>query len=316
MYYEIMVFLILSGIGIISGRFLIPFLRKIKFGQTIREEGPESHKTKTGTPTMGGVLFFFLFILGGIFFANDSKELWFMIIFSLVFGVIGFLDDYLIVVKKSNIGLTVKSKFLMLCFTSLGATYYYLNVMGHASSLNIESLGIFIDLGIFYYIFALILIVGTTNAVNITDGIDGLSTSVTIVASLFYLIYSFIYKINSVMLFSIFILASCFAFLFYNWYPAKVFMGDTGSLFLGGALAVAAMVTKTELLLPLVGGVYVIETLSVIAQVFSFKVFKKRIFKMSPIHHHFELSGWKEKKIVFVFSGTGLIFLIISLLLI
>lgn len=118
------------------------------------------------------------------------------------------------------------------------------------------------------------------------------------------------------MIFSIFILASCFAFLFYNWYPAKVFMGDTGSLFLGGTLAVAAMVTKTELLLPLVGGVYVLETLSVIAQVFSYKVFKKRIFKMSPIHHHFELSGWKEKKIVFVFSGIGLIFLIISLLLI
>lgn len=316
MYYELMVFLILSGIGIISGKILIPFLRKLKFGQTIREEGPESHKAKTGTPTMGGLLFFVVFILGSIIFAPNNKEVWFMVIFSLAYGLIGFLDDYLIVVKKNNLGLTAKSKFLLLSIASILGTFYYLNVMGYSSNVGIQALGFSIDLGSFYYIFALLLLVGTTNAVNITDGVDGLSTTVTIVASLFFLVYSYIFKINSVMLFSIFILASCFAFLYYNWNPAKVFMGDTGSLFLGGTLAVAAMVTKTELLLPLVGGVYVLETLSVIAQVFSFKVFKKRIFKMSPIHHHFELSGWKEKKIVFVFSGTGAVFLIISLMLI
>lgn len=316
MYYEVMVFLILTGIGIISGKFLIPFLKKLKFGQTIREEGLESHKSKTGTPTMGGMLFFFLFFLGGIIFGWGDKELWFMIIFSMAFGIIGFTDDYLIILKKSNLGLTARNKLILLCLTSLVGTYYYLNIMGHSSAIGIKVFGLSFELGIFYYIFALILIVGTTNAVNITDGVDGLGASVTIIASLFFLIYSYINNLKSVMLFTILILASCIAFLYYNRYPAKVFMGDTGSLFLGGALAAVAMVTKTELLLPLVGGVFVLETMSVIAQVFSFKVFKKRIFKMSPIHHHFELSGWQEKKIVFVFSGVGLIFLILSLILI
>lgn len=316
MYYESMVFLILTGIGVLSGKFLIPFLRRLKFGQTVREEGPESHKAKTGTPTMGGLLFFLLFIIGGLLFAGKNQEVWFMIVFSLSFGIIGFIDDYLIILKKSNEGLSAKSKFLLLCITALAGTYYYLNFLNYSEAVYFAPLGFAFESKVFYYAFAVLLIVGTTNAVNITDGIDGLSTSVTITASLFYLIYSYINQQTNVLLFIIILLSSCFAFLFYNWNPAKVFMGDTGSLLLGGALASAAMLTKTELLLPLVGGVFVLETLSVIFQVFSYKMFKKRIFKMSPIHHHFELSGWKEKKIVFVFSGAGFIFLILSLFLI
>jgi phospho-N-acetylmuramoyl-pentapeptide-transferase len=322
MYYELFVLLILTGLGIIAGKFLIPFLHKLKFGQTVREEGPESHKTKTGTPTMGGILFFIMFLLGGIIFGSGllfgaiSKELWFMIVFSLVFGLIGFADDFLIILKKNNQGLNAKSKLLLIILAALSGTWFYLNVLNYSTVIGLEKFGFSVDLGYFYYVFAIILIAGTTNAVNLTDGIDGLSSSVTVVAALFYFIYGQISENYNVVVFTILLLSSCLAFLYYNWNPARVFMGDTGSLLLGGALAALAMTTKTEILLPLVGGVFVLETLSVIGQVFSYKMFKKRIFKMSPIHHHFELSGWKEKKIVVIFSGVGFIFLILSLILI
>ena len=322
MYYELLAILFLTGIGIVAGRILIPFLRKLKFGQTVREEGPESHKAKTGTPTMGGILFFIMFLIGGIIFGSgfifgaNGKEIWFMIFFSLVFGLIGFADDYLIILKKNNQGLNAKSKLLLIIFAALSGTWFYLNVLGYSTVIGINKFGFFIDLGTFYYFFAVLLIAGTTNAVNLTDGIDGLSTSISVVATLFYYIYAHSTNHYSVVVFCIFLFSSSFAFLYYNWNPAKVFMGDTGSLFLGGALAAMAMITKTEILLPLVGGVFVLETLSVIGQVFSYKMFKKRIFKMSPIHHHFELSGWREKKIVLIFSGTGFIFLILSLMLI
>ena len=316
MYYSVLVFLFAVLAGIMAGKLVIPFLTRLKFGQMVREEGPQSHMKKTGTPTMGGIIFFVVFLIGGFVFGNLDQELWFMIIFAFSFGIVGFLDDYLIILRKSNQGLSAKTKFLFLTFFAFAGAIYYVDYLGYPTWIGLEKYGLTIELGSWYYLFAAVLMVSATNAVNITDGIDGLSSSVTFVVSLFFIIYSYIYANQNVMIFSFLLAGSCIAFLFFNWHPAKVFLGDTGSLFLGGAVATLSIATKTEIILPLVGIIYVLETLSVIAQVISFKLFKRRIFKMSPIHHHFELIGWKEKKIVKVFSGVGFLFLILSLYLI
>lgn len=314
--YEITILLLMTFFGLVAGKFLIPLLRKLKFGQTIREEGPEKHKEKTGTPTMGGLLFFFVFLLGGIIFAGKNHVFWFMTIFSLLFGLVGFIDDFLIIKLKSNEGLRPRHKFLLLLLIALGGAFYYLQILEYPSTIYLKALGFEWDMGILYYLFAVLMLTATTNAVNITDGLDGLAASLCLIAGIFFLITSKVYKLSQISLFVILLLASCLSFLFYNKYPAKVFMGDTGSLFLGGALASLAMFSKTEVILPILAGVFLIETLSVILQVASFKIRGKRIFKMSPLHHHFELSGWKEKKIVLVFNLFGLLFLLISLFLI
>ncbi len=310
------VFLLALVVGIVSGKLVIPFLHKIKFGQSIREEGPESHHKKKGTPTMGGVIFFIIFIISTLIYGIEASDMWFLVLVSIAFGLVGFSDDYLIIKKKANEGLTVRFKFILLTLISLVSVFVYLEVLGYPSTLSFGRTSFMVDLGYGYYVFGLLLLTGTTNAVNITDGVDGLSSSVTAIASIFFIIYAWVYQLNDVLIFSIVLLAATLAFLFFNWYPAKVFMGDTGSLFLGGAVAALAMVTKTELLLPIVGMVYVIETLSVILQVFSFKVFGKRIIKMSPLHHHFELTGWSEEKIVLSFSAFGLLCLTIAILII
>ncbi len=314
--YEIIILLLMTFLGLVAGKFLIPLLGKFKFGQTIREEGPEKHKKKTGTPTMGGLLFFFVFLLGGFLFAGKNHIFWFMTVFSLLFGMVGFIDDFLIIKLKSNEGLRPRNKFLLLLLIALAGTFYYLQVLGYPTTISFRPLGFEWDMGALYYLFAILMLTATTNAVNITDGLDGLAASLCLLAGIFFLVVSHIYNLSQITLFILLLLASCLSFLFYNKYPAKVFMGDTGSLFLGGALASLAMFSKTEIILPLLAGVFLIETLSVILQVLSFKLRGKRIFKMSPLHHHFELSGWRERKIVLVFNLAGLLFLILSLLLI
>lgn len=313
---EIKILLLMTLFGLVAGKFLIPLLDRLKIGQTVREEGPEKHKEKTGTPTMGGLLFFLLLLLGGLLFAGKNKVFWFLTFSSLSFGLVGFLDDFLIIKMKSNQGLRARSKFLLLLIIAFAGSFYYLKILAYPPTLSFKPLGITWNLGAFYYFFAILMLTATTNAVNITDGLDGLATSLSLIAGLFFLIVAHKYKMEELYLFIILYLAACISFLFYNWHPAKVFMGDTGSLFLGGGLAALAMVTKTEFILPLLAGVFLIETLSVILQVLSFKLRGKRIFKMSPLHHHYELSGWKEKKIVLAFNLSGLIFLILSLLLI
>ena len=303
-------------VALIAGRFIIPWLRALKAGQTIREIGPKWHNTKAGTPAMGGLIFILTSFMGTIAMCLVSGK-WtsaLVFAFALVFGAIGFLDDFFKVKKKQNLGLTAPQKLLL----QLAASALYLYLLyraGHmSSSLWIPFTKIRWELPIWLYIFfAVFVIVGTVNAVNLTDGIDGLATGVTIPVMVFFLVTALTVKAGGdkteLIIFPAALLGGLAGFLVYNFHPAKTFMGDTGSLFLGGAVCGLAFALDMPLILILVGLVYIIETLSVILQVGYFKLTKhfsadhqgRRIFKMTPIHHHFEMSGWSEVKIWVVF---------------
>lgn len=310
----VIIFLMSLLITLVTGPVFIPWLRKLKFGQQILEEGPSWHQKKSGTPTIGGLMF----ILGvavscvvAILVKADEKLL-IMLITSLGFGAVGFIDDYIKVVKKRNLGLTALQKFLLQAVLAVGYVFA-LNMTGNLDTkilIPFTSLAVTLP-WIVYVIFILFVILGTVNAVNLTDGLDGLATSITIVVSLFFAIVGHIFS-QSTAYFALSILGGCIGFLFFNKYPAKVFMGDTGSLFLGGAISVIAVGMEMPLILVIAGFVYLFETLSVILQVASFKLTGKRIFKMSPIHHHFEMCGWNEKKIVRVFSLVSVLLCVIS----
>ncbi|MBR3791499.1 MAG: phospho-N-acetylmuramoyl-pentapeptide-transferase [Clostridia bacterium] len=310
----VIIFLMSLLITLVTGPVFIPWLRKLKFGQQILEEGPSWHQKKSGTPTIGGLMF----ILGvavscvvAILVKADEKLL-IMLITALGFGAVGFIDDYIKVVKKRNLGLTALQKFLLQAVLAVGYVFA-LNMTGNLDTkilIPFTSLAVTLP-WIVYVIFILFVILGTVNAVNLTDGLDGLATSITIVVSLFFAIVGHIFS-QSTAYFALSILGGCIGFLFFNKYPAKVFMGDTGSLFLGGAISVIAVGMEMPLILVIAGFVYLFETLSVILQVASFKLTGKRIFKMSPIHHHFEMCGWNEKKIVRVFSLVSVLLCVIS----
>ncbi|MCJ0923976.1 phospho-N-acetylmuramoyl-pentapeptide-transferase [Mammaliicoccus sciuri] len=291
---------------------LIPTLKKLKFGQSIREEGPKSHMKKTGTPTMGGLTFLLATIVVTIialFYVEQVGPLILLLFVTLGFGLIGFIDDYIIVVKKNNQGLTSKQKFL--AQIAIAVVFYIVSVIlpnyEFETAINIPFTDWSLSLSVFYIIFIVFWQVGFSNAVNLTDGLDGLSTGLSIIAFGFYATLSFILDKPEIGLFCLVMLASLFGFLIYNKYPAKVFMGDTGSLALGGIFATISIMLNQEITLLLIGLVFVIETLSVMLQVTSFKLTGKRIFKMSPLHHHFELVGWSEWKIVLVFWATGIV---------
>lgn len=291
---------------------LIPTLKKLKFGQSIREEGPKSHMKKTGTPTMGGLTFLLATIVVTIialFYVEQVGPLILLLFVTLGFGLIGFIDDYIIVVKKNNQGLTSKQKFL--AQIAIAVVFYIVSVIlpnyEFETAINIPFTDWSLPLSVFYIIFIVFWQVGFSNAVNLTDGLDGLSTGLSIIAFGFYATLSFILDKPEIGLFCLVMLASLFGFLIYNKYPAKVFMGDTGSLALGGIFATISIMLNQEITLLLIGLVFVIETLSVLLQVTSFKLTGKRIFKMSPLHHHFELVGWSEWKIVLVFWATGIV---------
>lgn len=298
----------------VSGPVLIPLLHKLKFGQSIRECGPQEHQKKSGTPTMGGLM-----MLTAIFFA---VLIWckltpaVLIALFLTFGhaLIGFIDDYIKVVMKRNLGLTAKQK-LFLQFVLSGAYIYYLEVQPQAMlGLNVPGTGLTIPLGSLYYVLAFVLLVGTTNAVNLTDGLDGLAASVTVPVTLAYAYIAYVMGSVELSIFALILTGACAGFLLFNRYPAKVFMGDTGSLALGGGIAALALLTHTELLLVILGGVYVMEAASVIIQVGYFKkTGGKRFFRMTPIHHHFELGGWKETKVVEVFASGSLLLCLVGL---
>lgn len=321
-------------ISAVAGKFLIPWLHKLNFGQTILESGPKWHKDKQGTPIMGGIMFIVaivlvsvvstvLYILTGdsfidIYLADIPREMTFIFAglgLAVANGLIGFLDDYTKVVKKRNLGLTAIQK-LVLQFAAAAAYLAVLGILGYGTSTIIPFIGT-VDLGFFYYIIAAIVIVGVVNAVNLTDGVDGLDGSITFfVAISFMLIASRLYYLGITAV-SAAVAGACLGFLVWNFHPAKVFMGDTGSLFLGGIVcALAFSVNMPILLLPL-GIVYLCEMFSVILQVGYFKLTNgKRLFKMSPIHHHFEMCGWSEIKIVAVFSVVTAIFGILSFVLV
>lgn len=291
---------------------LIPTLKKLKFGQSIREEGPKSHMKKTGTPTMGGLTFLLATIVVTIialFYVEQVGPLILLLFVTIGFGLIGFIDDYIIVVKKNNQGLTSKQKF----FAQIGIAivFYIVSILmpnyDFETAINIPFTDWSLPLSVFYIIFIVFWQVGFSNAVNLTDGLDGLSTGLSIIAFGFYAILSFTLDKPEIGLFCLVMLASLIGFLIYNKYPAKVFMGDTGSLALGGIFATISIMLNQETTLLFIGLVFVIETMSVMLQVTSFKLTGKRIFKMSPLHHHFELVGWSEWKIVLVFWTTGII---------
>ena len=308
------------------GYFMVPFLHKIKFGQTIREVGPSWHKNKQGTPTMGGIMFIIgssvaAVICIAFLWLNGGAETQLMLVkvmagalMAVGFGIVGFLDDYISIKKHRNLGLTEIQK-LILQFIIVGAYLLSVALAGGTTETVIPFLGS-VDLGFFYYILAAVFIVGMVNAVNFTDGIDGLNTSVTLVVALVFSVIAMLLNRVGLSLYAAAIVGAMIGFLFWNANPAKVFMGYTGSLFLGGAVCALAFGVDMPILLILIGIIYIVEILSVVLQVTYFKISHgKRIFKMAPIHHHFEMCGWNENKICFVFSGVTLLAGIIGVLL-
>lgn len=283
------------------GPVLIPYLHKLKFGQSIRECGPASHMKKSGTPTMGGLMMLAALVLA-LFWGKFTPHVLIALVLTVGHAVIGFIDDYIKVVMKRNLGLTAKQKFL-LQFILAGAYVYFAETHLQDTSLWVPLLNVTVDFGWAYYALAFILLVGTTNAVNLTDGLDGLVSFVSIPVTLAFAFIAYMQGMLDVSGFALGLTGACVGFLLFNRHPAQVFMGDTGSLALGGGVAALALLTHTELLLVIIGGIYVAEATSVIIQVGYFRMTGgKRFFRMAPLHHHFELGGWNEVKVVQVFT--------------
>ena len=304
-----------AGFVLVTGPFFIPELHKLKFGQSIREEGPKSHQAKSGTPTMGGIMIILGITLGTCVAAPLTTEILLALFVMLGHFVLGFLDDYIKVVMKRNLGLKAKQKLLGQILIAAVVTYFSIHTLGFHTGLWIPVVDTQVDLGVFYYLLVVFVLVGTSNAVNLTDGLDGLAAGTMTVAAIVYFFICLAVGKGDLAIFCAAIAAACVAFLRFNAHPAKVFMGDTGSLALGGALAAVALLSRTEMLLVVVGGIFVIEALSVIIQVTSFKTRGKRVFLMSPIHHHFELKGWSENKVVAVFWSAGIVFGLLAMMI-
>lgn len=302
---------------------IIPLMRRLKYGQAIRIEGPQHHRKKAGTPTMGGVVFVIATVTTVLIYYTFYNDYYFDYSFMryvllflpfISFSVIGFIDDYLIVVKKNNLGLSPKIKLMM---EILVAAVFFMLYLELDYSTAITLFGQTFDFAWFYGVVIFFMIVGSANAVNLTDGLDGLAGGLVAIAVATFTYVAFFEQQFDLMIVSSALLGSILGFLIFNMYPAKIIMGDTGSLALGAFLATIAILLKYELLLILVGGVFIIETLSVILQVLYFKKTRgKRLFKMSPIHHHFELSGLNESQVVLLFYTVGFILSFISLYLI
>lgn len=311
------------------GMIFIPFLKKLKFGQNVRLDGPKSHLVKTGTPTMGGIIFLVPLIIVALFFSKGNMDFVLVAILATIgFGLIGFIDDYIKVVMKRSLGLRAYQKIIGQIGIAVAIAYYAYSHEYIGSSMIIPFTGTELDLGIFYIPVAVFIIVGTVNSVNLTDGLDGLAAGVTlIVSATLCIIVSFAAVLatakglgylagnyENLIVFSAALTGVCLGFLRYNSHPAQVFMGDTGSLGLGGAISVLSILLRLPLWLPLIGGVYMAETISVILQVASFKLRGKRIFKMSPLHHHFELSGMAETRVVAMFMIATIVLCLFSLM--
>ena len=306
---------------LVIGKFLIPELRRLKAGQEIREEGPKWHAGKAGTPTMGGIMFIIgvgatVLSLGWNQMLKGEFAHLYVYLFALIFGLIGFVDDYRKVRQHQNEGLTARQKFVL----QLAAAVLFLSLMRYegllTNTLYIPYVNVSITVNwILYLAFAAFVIVGCVNAVNLTDGVDGLATGVTFVVMVFFTVTALVWKLTALALFPAAMVGGLGAFYVYNRHPAKTFMGDTGSLFLGGAVAALAFAMDMPLVLVPVGIIYIAETGSVILQVAYFKMTGgKRLFKMSPLHHHFELCGWSEKKLVAVFSAITLVCCVLAYL--
>ncbi|WP_284638754.1 phospho-N-acetylmuramoyl-pentapeptide-transferase [Paenibacillus silviterrae] len=293
-------------LAVIMGPLFIPLLRRLKFGQQIRTDGPQGHLKKAGTPTMGGIIIMLALAVAVLRFGEKNLETAILLVASLGYGFIGFLDDYIKILFKRSLGLTAKQKLLGQLIVSI-IVCVMLSMVGHSTDIRIPYLDFTFDLSWLYFPFVIFLMLGTSNAVNFTDGLDGLLAGTSAIAFGAYSIIALSNSQPNVAIFSAAMVGAVLGFLVFNAHPAKVFMGDTGSLGIGGGLAAVAILTKAEILLAMIGGVFVVEVLSVIIQVVSFKTRGKRVFKMSPIHHHFELVGWSEWRVVISFWTAGLI---------
>lgn len=301
-------------VTLILGPGLIKFLHRLKFGQFIREEGPESHLKKSGTPTMGGILFLIGILVGSIFYISDYPKIVPVLFVTLGFGLIGFLDDYIKVVMKRNLGLTPAQKMLGQIFITAVFAFYMVNYSGLGTEVIIPFTGgTMIDLGILYVPILFFVVLGTVNGANFTDGLDGLASSVTTLIAVFFTVIAVAAR-TDVHPVACAVIGALLGFLCFNTHPAKVFMGDTGSLALGGFVVSTAYMLQIPFFLPIVAFIYFVEVLSVIIQVAYYKRTKKRIFKMAPIHHHFELSGWPETKVVSIFSIVTAVLCLIGML--
>ncbi|AEV68997.1 Phospho-N-acetylmuramoyl-pentapeptide-transferase [Acetivibrio clariflavus DSM 19732] len=313
---HVLMFIVSFFLTLAMGPVFIPFLTKLKFGQTVRDDGPQSHLKKTGTPTMGGFIFLVPMIVLSLFYARYDRQILPVALVTIGFGLVGFIDDFIKVVKKRKDGLYWNQKMLGLLLVAVVFSFY-VSRSGIGTDIIIPLLGMekTIDLAWFFIPFTVLVLIASTNAVNITDGLDGLCAGITLIVTLFFSVVAMTRsEWEYIKIFSSILSGGCLAFLAYNAHPAKVFMGDMGSLALGGAVGAIAIVMKLPLILFVAGAIYVVEALSVIIQVASFKLTGKRVFKMAPIHHHFELSGWKEVKVVYVFWTITLILSIVSLL--
>ncbi len=297
------------------GPVMIPFLRKVKAGQTVREEGPESHLKKTGTPTMGGIIILAAITVTSLIYVKEYPKIMPILFSTLGFGLIGFIDDYIKVVLKRSMGLRAWQKMLLQFIVTAVFAYYVVNVLNISLSMKIPFFpGKYLDLGILNVPFLFFVMIATVNGTNFTDGLDGLATSVTILVATFFSVVA-VGTGSGIEPITCATVGALLGFLLFNVHPASVFMGDTGSLALGGFVAAAAYMMQMPLFIVIVGFIYLIEVVSVILQVSYFKLTGgKRIFKMAPIHHHFELCGWKETKVVAVFAIVTAVLCLVALL--
>ena len=305
--------LIAFGISVVLSPIIIPFLKKLKFGQFVREDGPESHLKKSGTPTMGGLIIVFSIVITSLFYIKDYPQIIPVLFATLGFGFVGFLDDYIKVVMKRSMGLRAWQKMVgQFLVTGVFAYYIYAHT-DLGTDITIPFMDKTVDLGWIYWPLMFFVMLGTANGANFTDGLDGLASSVTVLIATFFTIVA-IGLGSGVAPITCATVGSLLGFLVYNVYPARVFMGDTGSLALGGFVASTAYVLKMPLIILIVAFIYFLEVLSVIIQVTYFKKTGKRVFKMAPIHHHFELCGWPETKVVAIFSIVTAVLCLIGML--
>lgn len=299
-------------LALIMGPLFIPILRRMKFGQQIRTDGPQGHLKKQGTPTMGGTIILLALALATLRFADKTTDLLILLIASLGYGLVGFLDDYIKIIFKRSLGLTARQKlFGQLLISAI--VCFLLVREGHSTDLLVPFIEFHFNLGWLYFPLMAILMLGASNAVNFTDGLDGLLAGTSAIAFGAYTVIAMNNTQPEAAIFSAAMVGAVLGFLVFNAHPAKVFMGDTGSLGIGGGLVAVAILTKAELLLAVIGGVFLVEILSVVIQVVSFKTRGKRVFKMAPIHHHFELVGWSEWRVVITFWAVGLVLAVLGL---
>ncbi|MCF6466506.1 phospho-N-acetylmuramoyl-pentapeptide-transferase [Clostridium sp. Cult2] len=284
------------------GPIIIPILKKLNIGQNVRDDGPKTHLSKSGTPTMGGIIIIIALLITTISSGLLNSDMYVLLISTIGFGLIGFIDDYMKIRNRRSLGLKAYQKLIGQIFFATLLALYQSNTSMLGTKVIIPFFSNrYLDLGMLYVPFIAFVVVGTVNSVNLTDGLDGLASGVTLIVLSFFGLVALNWGMDSISIFSAALTGACLGFLIYNAYPAKIFMGDTGSMALGGAVSAIAILLNLPLMIPIVGGIYFAEALSVIIQVVSFKLTRKRVFLMSPLHHHFEQKGWKETKVVIVF---------------